>query len=109
MSEVKAIYKVSNDLVIFSNKACVKRQSEAGYLPPKPDEVKTLIDLSGINRKKWALLLGVSYNDKKGSSTIRRWTMNEEANDYRQISYSVWRLMLIYAGLVDSNEDAIRI
>jgi hypothetical protein len=74
---------------------------------PTPEEVKALMELSGFSKKTWALLLGVTYNEKRGSTTLRKWTVNKESSDYRQISFSVWRLMLIYAGVVKPEQDIL--
>jgi hypothetical protein len=110
MSEERGKYEASteiNSLEAFKNRACGKHHLEEGYEPPTPEEVKALKDLSGFNKKTWALLLGVTYNEKRGSTTLRKWTMNKEASDYRQISNSVWRLMLIYAGVVKPEQDIL--
>tara|TARA_R110001592_G_scaffold363387_1_gene686832 strand:+ start:18470 stop:18835 length:366 start_codon:yes stop_codon:yes gene_type:complete len=110
MSEGIGIYEGSqeiNSLEAFNNRPCGKHYLDEGYKEPTPEEVKALLTLSGLNKKDWAMLLGVTYNDKRGSTTLRKWTMNKEASDYRQISYSVWRLMLIYSGVVKPEQDVV--
>ena len=113
MSEQVAIYQTGNpeikDLGAFKNRACVKQYFEEGYQAPEPEEVKALFTLSGINKKDWAALLGVTYNEKRGSTTLRKWAMRKEASDYRQVPYSTWRLMLIYSGVVDAKNDVLEL
>jgi len=115
MSEQVSTYQTGNpeikDLGALKNRACVKLCFEEGYQPPEPEEVKALFALSGINKKDWAALLGVTYNEKRGSTTLRKWAMRRESADYRQIPYSAWRLMLIYTNVVsaDYDVDACRI
>ena len=72
---------------------------------PEPEQVKALINLSGLNKRQWAKLLGVTYSEKHGSSTIRKWCMQREAKDFREVPYSTWRLMLIYSGVIDPDND----
>lgn len=96
--------RIPATLGAFSNLPCARRYTE-GYEAPNPDQVKALIELSGLNRRQWAQLLGVTYSEKHGSTTLRKWTMKQDAKDYRQIPYTTWRLMLIYMGIVDAIKD----
>lgn len=108
MSEQKPYYgesdRVPNSIPAFENLPCA-RQYKDNYQPPTPSQVKALIDLSGLNRRQWSDLLGITYSDKHGSTTLRKWTMSTKSKDYRQIPYSTWRLMLIYAGAVNAQQD----
>lgn len=76
---------------------------------PEPEQVAALISLSGMNRRQWASLLGVSYSEKHGSSTIRKWCMRKEAKDFREVPFSTWRLMLIYAGVIKPENDVLAV
>jgi hypothetical protein len=97
--------RVPKAIAAFKNLPCAKPFSE--WTPPEPEQVKALIELSGMNRRHWADLLGISYSDKHGSTTIRKWCMNKDAKDYREIPFSTWRLMLIYAGVIDPKHDVL--
>ena len=44
--------------------------------------------------------MGAHYDSKKGSTSVRRWQTDTSSKDYRTISYSAWRLLLLYAGIV---------
>lgn len=109
MSEQQPIYAASSrtptTLEGFKNLPCTKPFGE--WIPPEPEQVKALIELSGLNRRQWAALLGITYSEKHGSTTIRKWCMLKTAKDYREIPYSTWRLMLIYAGVVCHESDII--
>jgi len=91
-------------LTAFKRRGCIKPYSDPDYSPPSPDEVDALIKLMGWSQSVAAKLVGVSYNPKKGSSTIRKWRTSVDKKDYREIPYSTWRLMLLYAGVVTIDE-----
>lgn len=108
MSEEIGKYEISgeiNSLEAFKNRPCGRHYLDEGYKEPTPEEVKALMTLSGFKKKEWAMLLGVTYNKKRGSTTLLKWTKERGESDYRQISYSTWRLMLIYAGVVNPEQD----
>ncbi len=113
MSETKPIYQVSragpNTLAALRNADCAKPYHHPDYRPPTPVEVDALIRLSGWSQSDTTKLVGVHYNPKKGSSTIRKWRARADSGDYREIPYSAWRLLLLYADVVrvDEGLDAI--
>lgn len=87
-------------LTAFKRRPCVLPFSHPDYRPPSPDEVDALIKLMGWSQNDTAKLVGVTYNPKKGSSTIRKWRSATTSSDFREIPYSAWRLLLLYAGVV---------
>jgi len=93
----------------FRNLPCALPYSNAAYVPPTPEEVDRLIDLAGWSQNVTAKLVGVTYNPKKGSSTVRKWRTAVGKDDSREIPYSAWRLMLLYAGVVSVSDglDAV--
>jgi hypothetical protein len=102
--ETAPIYDVGGSLPAsleaFSNRPCALPFSHPAYVPPTPQEVDRLIKLVGWSQNTVAMLVGVHYNPKKGSSTIRKWRASVDKDDYREIPYSAWRLMLVYASVV---------
>ncbi len=113
MNEIKPLYQTGGSppitLDAFKNRACTRLFVE-GYKQPEPEEVKALIKLCGWSQTKVAKIVGVVYDIKKGSSTIRKWqTAKEKGKSSAAIPYSAWRLLLIYAGVVDSNDDILKI
>ena len=95
-------YRVENvlpqNLEAFRNLPCARAFSDECYQPPSPEEVDQLIKLAGWSQKDCAKLTGVSFTDK-GSSTVRRWKTSNP-KDHREIKYSAWRLLLLYANVV---------
>lgn len=77
--------------LIFTNDA---------YVHPEPEDVAALIKLAEWSQNDAAKIVGVKNDPKKGSSTIRKWKSDKAKNDYREIPYSAWRLMLLHAGVV---------
>ena len=104
MSESHAGYSdtLPQTLDAFKNRNCARRYTDPAYRPPEPDEVNQLIILCGWSQNDAAKLVGVKWDPKKGSSTIRKWKSDKAKKDHREIPYSAWRLLLIYAGVVDS-------
>jgi hypothetical protein len=106
--ETVPIYDVGGSLPksfdAFRNRPCALPFSHAAYMPPTPEEVARLIELAGWSQSVTAKLVGVNYNPKKGSSTVRKWRASVEKDDYREIPYSAWRLMLLYAGVVSIDD-----
>jgi hypothetical protein len=107
--ETVPIYDVGGSLPAslkaFSNRPCALPFNHPAYMPPSPQEVDSLIKLAGWSQSKAAALIGVSFNPKKGSSTIRKWRAKPDSDDARAIPYSAWRLMLLYARVVSIDED----
>lgn len=106
--ETIPIYDVGGALPVslkaFSNRPCARPFNHPAYLPPSPEEVDQLIKLAGWSQISAAALVGVSYNQKKGSSTIRKWRAKPPSDDARAIPYSAWRLMLLYARVVSIDD-----
>jgi len=106
--ETIAFYDTGGALPIsleaFRNRPCALSFGNPAYVPPTPQEVDRLIKLVGWSQSSVAMLVGVTYNPKKGSSTIRKWRASVEKDDYREIPYSAWRLMLLYAGVVSLDD-----
>ncbi len=106
--ETVPIYDVGGSLPVsleaFSNRPCALPFSHPAYAPPSPQEVDRLIKLAGWSQSGIAALVGVSFNPKKGSSTIRKWRARADSDDARAIPYSAWRLMLLYAGVVSIDD-----
>lgn len=103
MSESPASYgsdALPQTLDAFSNKDCSRLFVDECYVTPTPDEIDQLIKLAGWSQNDAAKLVGVKWDVKKGSSTIRKWKSDKSKKDNRPIPYSAWRLMLIYAGVV---------
>lgn len=84
----------------LATKPCTKPFADPEYEPPTPEEVDGLIKIAGWSQNDVAKLVGVSFDPKKGSITIRRWRMPSTAREHREIPYSAWRLMLLHAGIV---------
>lgn len=106
--ETVPIYDVGGSLPAsleaFSNRPCSLPFGHAAYVPPSPQEVDRLVKLAGWSQSEAAALVGVSFNPKKGSSTIRKWRARADSDDARAIPYSAWRLMLLYAGVVSLDD-----
>jgi len=106
--EIAPIYDVDRELPAslkaFSNRPCARPFNHPAYVAPSPEEVDRLIKLTGWSQNRAAALVGVSYNPKKGSSTIRKWRTRSSSADARAIPYSAWRLMLLYAHVVSIDE-----
>jgi len=103
MSESQAPYgnnELPQTLDAFKNRNCARLYTDELYTPPEPEEVSQLIILCQWSQNDAAKLMGVKWDTKKGSSTIRKWKSDKAKKDYREIPYSAWRLMLIYAGVV---------
>lgn len=109
MSEQSPLYDVGNvlpeTLEAFRNRACALPYSNPSYTPPSYLEVKRLLELAGWSQNDTAKLVGVSWNPKKGYSTVRKWKAPSEKSDSRDIPYSAWRLLLLYANVVTLEDD----
>lgn len=87
-----------NDLAC---RPCCKVFDDPAYVPPTPEEVDGLIKLAGWSQSDVAKLVGVGFNPKKGSTTVRKWRSPVVSVEHRDIPYSAWRLLLLYAGIVE--------
>ncbi len=61
-----------------------------GWVPPSTDEVRALLKLANLTGGEAAKIIGVT------GRTIRRYVGGE-----KQIHYAEWRLLLLYAKLVE--------
>lgn len=111
MIETSATYDTGDALPLsleaFERLSCALPFTDERYRAPTPQEVAQLINLSGWSQNDTAKLVGVSWDTKRGSSTIRKWKSAKGEKEHREIPYSAWRLLLIYAGVVNS-ADALQ-
>jgi len=109
MSEEKATYHTGSvlptSLDAFHQYPCALPYTDEGYQPPGPGEVAQLIKLTGWSQNDAAKIVGVTWNAKKGASTIRKWKTDMSKDNYRPIPYAAWRLMLLCAGVVTVDES----
>lgn len=114
MSEARAIYTVNPKNFLTMNelreRPCSLPFSNSNYAAPTPKEVQSLFHIAGWTQTEAADKLGV-YSDSSGSVTIRRWKSvdaNYRFPDRKKklnvIPYAAWRLGLILAGVVSSDE-----
>jgi len=68
---------------------------DPNYQKPTPNDVRAVIKQMGISGSEVGGLVGVS------SDTVRKWQAAPESAGYKPIPYAPWRLLLIYAGLVN--------
>lgn len=87
-------------LEALRNRPCALPFYDPEYEPPTPGEVNALIKLVGWSQNQAAKIVGVTFNPKKGSTTIRKWRTRIESMEHRAIPYAAWRLMLVTAGQV---------
>jgi len=102
MSEIKAEYKgqvIPLTLEAFKNRSCSLGIEHSEFIPPTPEEVKSLRTILRFTQNDLARFVGVSYSKNKGSSTVKKWETASK-KESRAISLSAWQLMLIKAGLV---------
>lgn len=109
MNDTKTHYQATGappplTLEALRNRPCALPFTDENYTPPTPQEIDQLIKLAGWSQNDAAKLIGVSWDTKRGSSTIRKWKTEDANNTSRGIPYSAWRLMLIYAGVVAPEE-----
>jgi len=84
----------------FRKRACSLPLGDGNYRAPTPEELAALITLMGWSQNDVAKLVGVNYDPKKGSSTVRRWKAPIEKLDHRDIPNAAWRLLLLHSGIV---------
>ncbi len=83
---------------------CILPYGHPNYKTPTPEDVRRVIEFSGLSHEEIAALLGIAYTAKFRSSTIRRW-YSLSKDSFRQIPYPTWRLLLIYTGAVRARDD----
>lgn len=117
MSEEKGTYGpvgIAQTIEAFQNRPCSLPAWHPDYKQPEPEEVEALIKAAGWSQRIAAMIVGVPFDAKKGSTTIRKWRtprLNPRTGqpnaEHRQIPYSAWRLFLEYAGVV-TVEDGLK-
>lgn len=103
MNDQKIEYQVNSaplTLAAFRNRASALPFDSGNYEPPTPEDVRTLRRLVGWSQADAAKIVGVNFNQGKGSTTIRKWETAKSSSEHRTIPYSAWRLMLLHAGVV---------
>jgi hypothetical protein len=107
--ENKAQYIVSGvPLSIVAGTTCTLPYSDPGYEPPTPQQVDALIKFMGWSQNDVARLVGVSYDPKKGSTTVRKWRTDKNLPEHRAIPYAAWRLLLIAANIAQHTETSVK-
>lgn len=91
--------KIPTSIDDFKLLACSLDIADVDFVAPGPLEVKALRNLIGFSQTDLAKFVGVTYNIKKGSTTVRKWE-TVSGNEARPISLSAWKLMQIKAGLI---------
>ncbi len=86
MTETRAEYQVSGQPAAPRQETLLPYAH--GYSPPTPEEIRTVLRLTGLTGAAAADLVGVT------GRTVRKWVGAE-----REIPYSAWRLLTVYAGL----------
>lgn len=89
------------------NRRCALPYADPDYQRPTVDEIRDLIRITGWSQSDVARLVGVNFNPKKGSTTVRKWKAPDSSPDHRTIPYSAWRLMLIEAGVVSTVSNRV--
>ncbi len=105
--ETRAPYRLpgAEEFADLASRDCCRLFSDPLYRAPTPEEVTGLIKLAGWSQTDTAKLVGVTFDPKKGSQTIRRWRSPVHSGEHRAIPYSAWRLLLLHAGLVSVSGD----
>lgn len=104
MSEKESIYTkvgIPTTREAFLNRPCTRQAITGLYVPPTPEEVKALRVLAGWTQVDVAKIVNVSYNDTKGSNTVRKWETAKGEKEHRPIRYETWRGLLLRANIVD--------
>ncbi len=83
---------------------CLKPNNDPLYTPPTAKDIKSLIAIAGWSQNEIAKLCGVSSNQKKGSSTVRKWC-SESDTENRSIPYTAWRLLLLKANFISLDDE----
>lgn len=106
MSEQNQIYlncssEIPNSIEGFKKLSSSMRFESGNYEPPTPKQIKALRLMLKMSQNDVAKLVGVTWNAKKGSSSVRKWETEVSSNEHRTIGYSHWRGLLLHAGVVD--------
>ena len=105
METMKA-YSSSQALTVeaFKNRPSSLPSTDENYVHPTSEDVKSIRNILGLSQVGLAKLLGVTYNEKKGSNTVRKWETSEESKEHRKISYAAWRLLLLASGVITEQD-----
>lgn len=104
MPEERSLYKVGKPPTIeeIASRPCGRLFTDPGYEPPTWKDLRDLMAATGWKGAEVAAIVGAAETPQKGSRTVRKWTADPATtNESRQISYAVWRLLLINTGVVD--------
>lgn len=101
--------EMDNSVTEFFNKNCCLPFVDPYYEHPTPEDIKYLQKLNGWTHIQMAKLVGVTFNEKSGSSTIRKWCTKFDSPEYRAIPYSAWRLLLSYSSTRKLSSEAVTI
>ncbi len=106
MSEITKIYSSSVAITVeaFQNRPCSLPAIHPDYVPPTPQEVKSLRHLIGYSQADLGLL-GNKAVTSKGCSAVRKWESALGSSEYRPMDYCLWRLMLYIAGVASIDDD----
>lgn len=109
MKEVKEHLNMEAKLEKIKNN--IRNYTKSEYVPPSPDDLRFIMAINDWSQIDVAKLVGASYSQKHGSTTVRKWCSEKGNKEYRQISYPAWRLLLSYSvkGMSADKEDAARI
>ena len=91
--------KIPTSIDDFELLPCSRDIADVDFVAPGPLEVKALRNLIGFSQNDLAKFVGVTYNQRKGSTAVRKWE-TVSGNEARPISLSAWKLMQIKAGLI---------
>jgi hypothetical protein len=89
----------------FRARNCIKPNNHELFKHPSALDIKELIDIAGWQHKEVASICGVTFDEKKGSSTVRKWCSTSD-KESRSIPYTAWRLLLLKANLISLNDEA---
>jgi transcriptional regulator with XRE-family HTH domain len=89
----------------FSAKNCIKPNNDPTFEYPIFMDIKELIEIAGWSQREVAEICGVTFDEKKGSSTVRKWCSASEKEN-RTIPYTAWRLLLLKSNLISLNDEA---
>ncbi len=101
MSQTRPSYcgSVAITIEAFRNRPCTLVKTDPEYIPPTPEEVRSLRNLLGFPQARLGHFLGKSIN-LKGCKAVRRWETNVENKEYNPIDYYAWQMMLLAAGVI---------
>lgn len=111
MSESPAPYAVDAipaTAIAWQNSPYARDKHDPSFVQPPPEIVRAFRRWAGWSQIDAAKIVGVSFNPEKGSTTIRKWETAEGKKEHRPIPFAAWRLMLVYQGVINVKQSAIR-